>query len=175
MHFSTIFLSLLVTTSSAIQINVDKRGNWFTDSQAVIQDDSLKVPGENPLYFCSKPDDDILQIKKVDLDPNPPKAGKTLSIKASGNLTEEIEEGAKIHVQVKYGLITLINQEYKLCDQVGEIDLECPLEKGDLTLSKEVDLPKEIPPGKFTVLADVFTKDGDKITCLTATITFPRG
>jgi hypothetical protein len=38
------------------------------------QDDSLKVPGENPLYFCSKPDKDILVIEGVDLDPNPPAA-----------------------------------------------------------------------------------------------------
>lgn len=28
--------------------------------------------------------------------------------------------------------------------------------------------------GKYTVLADVFTKDNDKITCLTATIQFHR-
>jgi hypothetical protein len=32
-----------------------------------------KVPGDNPLYFCADPADYILQIEKVDLDPNPPK------------------------------------------------------------------------------------------------------
>jgi len=110
----------------------------------------------------------------VDLSPNPPEAGKTLTIKAKGTLNEAIEEGAKVHLQVKYGLITLINQEADLCEQVKNVDLECPLDKGKLELTKDVDLPKEIPPGNYQVLADVFTKDGDKITCLTAKIAFHR-
>ena len=41
-------------------------------------------------------------------------------------------------------------------------------------MTKEVDLPKQIPPGKYTVLADVFTKDGEKITCLTAHVWFNK-
>lgn len=73
-------------------------------------------------------------------------SGKGLSISAKGNLTEAIEEGAKVHIQVKYGLITLINQETDLCEQVGQVDLECPLKKGELELTKDVDLPREIPP-----------------------------
>jgi len=39
---------------------------------------------------------------------------------------------------------------------------------------KQVDLPKQIPPGKYTVLADVFTVDGAKITCLTAQVWFNK-
>ena len=39
---------------------------------------------------------------------------------------------------------------------VGEVDLECPLKKDDeVTLTKDVELPNEIPPGKYTVTADV--------------------
>lgn len=41
-------------------------------SQAVIQE-QYKVPGDNPLYFCGDPADDLLKIEKVDLSPNPPK------------------------------------------------------------------------------------------------------
>ena len=32
------------------------------------------VPGENPLEFCENTEDYILEIQKVDLDPNPPTA-----------------------------------------------------------------------------------------------------
>lgn len=119
-------------------------------------------------------------------------SGTTLSIKAKGNLKQDVEEGAKVHLQVKYGLITLINQETDLCEQIKNVDLECPLKKGDMSFTKDVDLPKEIPPvrcaqsmvnlyisnifqGRYTVLADVFTKDGDKITCLKAQVAFSRG
>ncbi|KAF2235646.1 putative phosphatidylglycerol/phosphatidylinositol transfer protein [Viridothelium virens] len=170
MKFATAFFALLSFTSAA-------RASWLDGGNqvTVTDDEDLSVPGDNPLLFCSKADDDILTIKQVDLDPNPPAPGKTLSITAQGTLNEDIEEGAKVHLQVKYGLITLINQEANLCDYVKEVDLSCPLKKGDLELGKQVDLPKQVPPGKYTVLADVFTKDGDKITCLTATVTFHRG
>jgi hypothetical protein len=30
------------------------------------------VPGKNPLKHCDKTDEDILDLKKVDLSPNPP-------------------------------------------------------------------------------------------------------
>ena len=79
-----------------------------------------------------------------------------------------------MHLTVKYGLITIIRQTANLCDTVKNVDLECPIKKGDIKLTKEVDLPKEIPPGKYTVLADVRTKDDDRITCLTATVQFSR-
>ena len=101
-------------------------------------------------------------------------SGKNLSITATGTLHDRVEPGAKVHIQVKYGLITLINQEADLCDQVKNVDLKCPLEKGKTTLTKEVDLPRQIPPGKYTVLADVFTEKGEKITCLTAHVWFNK-
>jgi hypothetical protein len=49
-------------------------------------------------------------------------------------------------LQVKYGLITLINQQADGCDTIGKADLECPLDKGEMTLTKDVDIPREIPP-----------------------------
>ena len=48
-------------------------------------------------------------------------------------------------MQVKYGLIRLISTKADLCEQVKNVDLECPIEAGDLTLTKTVELPKEIP------------------------------
>lgn len=49
------------------------QSSWLDGKQVAINDgENVKVPGENPLTFCSKPDDDILTIKQVDLDPNPP-------------------------------------------------------------------------------------------------------
>jgi hypothetical protein len=72
-------------------------------------------------------------------------SGKKLTIKATGDFKEKIE-GGKMHLQVKYGLITLINQDADLCDTVGKADLKCPLDKGEMTLTKDVDLPSQIPP-----------------------------
>jgi hypothetical protein len=170
MRLEALLLSLL-SIASFTTANLQDQFRLRLNPQ---QDESLSVPGKNPLYFCANPEDDILVINKVDLDPNPPSAGKTLNISAKGTLKEKIEEGAKVHLQVKYGLITLINQEADLCEYVSNVDLQCPLEEGETELTKSVDLPREIPPGKYTVLADVKTKDDEKITCLTAQIWFNK-
>ncbi|KAF2996729.1 Phosphatidylglycerol/phosphatidylinositol transfer protein [Curvularia kusanoi] len=170
MQLTTLLLAGLGAASVSA---VPSMGASWVPNQVTVKEE-FKVPGDNPLYFCADPADYILQIEKVDLDPNPPKPGEKLSIKASGDFKEEVGEGSKMHLQVKYGLITLINQERDACDTIEQADLKCPLKKGELSLTKDVDLPREIPPGTYTVLADVYTEDGDKITCLTAKIAFHR-
>jgi hypothetical protein len=73
-----------------------------------------------------------------------------------------VEEGAYINLQVKYGLIRLVNTKADLCEQIKNVDLECPLKKGKAILTKTVDLPKEIPP----VLMPQYRVLGIKSRCL---------
>jgi hypothetical protein len=80
--------------------------------------------------------------------------GQTLSIEAVGTLLEDVEEGAKVILQVKYGLIRLVNTEADLCEQVSNVDLSCPIKKGKTTIKKDVELPKEIPPVRYSPLGD---------------------
>jgi hypothetical protein len=126
------------------------------------------VNGNNPLTYCADPSDYSLDIHTVDLTPNPPLPGQTLTIEAAGTLRERIEKGATVLLEVKYGLITLIRQTADLCEQIENVDLHCPLEKGDMVLKKQVELPKQIPPGKYSVHADVYNNDGVQVTCLEA-------
>lgn len=72
-------------------------------------------------------------------------SGKTLTIKAAGNFTAEVVEGAYINLSVKYGLITLLRQQADLCEQMKNVDEECPLD-GQKVLTKDVELPSRIPP-----------------------------
>ncbi|KAL8709298.1 MAG: hypothetical protein Q9220_005891 [cf. Caloplaca sp. 1 TL-2023] len=143
----------------------------FGASQHALVDDATHVPGDNPLIFCADPSDYILTIDNVDLDPNPPEKGKSLHIKAKGNFTQTVDKDAYINLSVKYGLITLVNTKADLCEQMKEVDETCPL-NGAKEFTKEVSLPKEIPPGKYTVLADAYTKDDEKVTCLKAVVQF---
>ncbi|KAI9720240.1 MAG: hypothetical protein M1812_003058 [Candelaria pacifica] len=163
---STLFLSSFATVSSLTFF-----GN--THDQDILEAHN-KVPGDNPLTYCSAPNDYVLAIDHVNLTPNPPKAGKNLTIEATGTLSEDIEDGAYVLLIVKYGFITLINQKAELCEQIKNVDLECPLRKGLTTLTKEVPLPIEIPPGKYSVHADAYTNDDKRITCLDAEVHFSR-
>merc|ERR1712000_77795 len=130
---ATMKLTTALTTLAAATLVSST--SLFGESQNVIatDDDKLSVPGKNPLNYCADPKDYILTIDHVDLDPNPPKPGEKLTISADGTLSEQIEPGATVFLQVKYGLITLIKQEADLCDNLPKIDIECLLLK-ELTI-----------------------------------------
>lgn len=166
MRVTITLLPLLLTS-----VVTSKSLSLFGSSQTILDDESRSVPGKNPLHFCQNTGDYSLVIQNVDLTPNPPKAGNKLVIEARGTFTEEVHEGAYINLRLKYGLITLINTTADLCEQMKEVDEECPLE-GAKVIKKEVDIPKEVPPGTYTVLADVYTIDNERITCLEATVQF---
>jgi hypothetical protein len=73
-------------------------------------------------------------------------SGKSLDITASGQVKQTIATGAYVQLTVKYGLIKLLSTTADLCEQLGNVDLSCPLEPGKMTLTKSVDLPSAIPP-----------------------------
>ena len=73
-------------------------------------------------------------------------SGQKLTIEASGSLKEKVEKGAYVALQVKYGLIRLVSTKADLCEQVSNVAMDCPIEKGKIVITKDVDLPKEIPP-----------------------------
>lgn len=74
MKITTLLPSLLILAS----YSVSAAGNPFSSSrgQPSIYDSKpdLSVPGDNPLFFCAKPDNHTLTITHVDLSPNPPMA-----------------------------------------------------------------------------------------------------
>ncbi|KIY01006.1 uncharacterized protein Z520_03672 [Fonsecaea multimorphosa CBS 102226] len=169
MKVSAILLSLLTAASA-----VSSRSLFGAQNALVDEEPKFSVPGKNPLNFCADPKDYILTVDYVDLSPNPPLPGQKLTITANGTFSKDIEPGATVFLQVKYGLITLIKQEADLCDNLPKIDITCPVKEGVMTLKKEVDIPKQVPPGKYTVLADVNTVDKEKISCMESTVFFSR-
>ncbi|KAK2877816.1 hypothetical protein FQN49_001157 [Arthroderma sp. PD_2] len=167
---STALLALLL---SPLALSAPSSPFFDIPSQIPITTEGeIRVPGVNPLTYCVDPSANILTIERVDLSPNPPVPGKPLEIKASGIFSKQVDKGAKVQLQVKYGFLQLINQQMDLCEQTGNVGLECPLEKGKMVFSKSVDIPAEVPPGKYTVKADVMTADEEPVTCLEAAVTF---
>ena len=109
--------------------------------------DSTKVPGKSPVEICSlSPSDDLVNITYINLTPNPPLAGQNLTIEAMGYLKTDVEEGAYANFEVKYGFIKLLSGTADLCEKAAEVDLECPVKKGQVKIQKVVELPAQIPP-----------------------------
>ncbi|KFY15500.1 hypothetical protein V492_01948 [Pseudogymnoascus sp. VKM F-4246] len=154
-------------------VAVDALAIWGDKQSLLLDDAEKKIPGVSPLEHCSAEfANDILTLEHVNLNPNPPLAGKTLTIEAVGTFKEDIDDGAYVVLQVKYGLIKLLSTTADLCEQIKEVDMACPIKAGETKITKEVDLPAQIPPGKYTVTADVFTADDRQITCLSASVYF---
>ncbi|KAI0447541.1 phosphatidylinositol transfer protein [Xylaria telfairii] len=152
--------------------NLVSAGSWFGTGDVSVND-AQKVPGDSPLQFCDKDhQEDTVLIEKVDLSPNPPEPGSELVITAKGIISKRIDNGSYVKLVVKYGLIRLISTTADLCEQVENVDLKCPIEEGVLSITKSVDIPKEVPPGTYNVFADVYNPDDTPMTCLQATVTF---
>lgn len=62
-------LSLLTLFLSCVAVSTTL--SLFGSDQQVLDED-LAVPGDNPLFYCQKTEEDILRIDYVDLTPNPP-------------------------------------------------------------------------------------------------------
>lgn len=168
MKVSAVVAPLLLSAAALTDAFSIHRGSK-QDALVTIQDDALKVPGDSPLEHCSAgfEEHDILILESVDLSPNPPLAyvlppacllrlikhltdpqhsGQTLSIKATGTLKQDVAAGAYANIIVKYGVITLLRTTIDLCEEIQKVDLKCPLKAGEMTLTKDVELPNKIPP-----------------------------
>lgn len=140
--------------------------------EASVTGDNQDIPGDSPIELCQASDEQLIEIDSIILDPNPPEPGTNLTISAAGTLKAAITEGAYVDVVVNYGFIQLIRQRYDLCEVLGQADLECPLDKGYLELTREVAIPDAIPPGLYSVSAQAFTNEDELLTCLHGEVTF---
>ncbi|KAF9329201.1 Phosphatidylglycerol/phosphatidylinositol transfer protein [Podila minutissima] len=122
---------------------------------------------------CNADENYLLDIKYINISPDPPARGQNLTIDAMGILAKDVVEGAKIDVLVKLGLVKLLQKQLDFCEEAAKVDKNCPLQAGEQYLQHTVELPKEIPPGKFTATVKVKNPDGEEISCLTAIVVFP--
>ena len=53
--------------------------------------------------------------------------------------------------------LTLLKKDFDLCDNAEAIGEQCPLHKGFWNISQEVELPKQIPTGKYRVAMQAYT------------------
>ncbi|ODV92586.1 hypothetical protein CANCADRAFT_14931, partial [Tortispora caseinolytica NRRL Y-17796] len=130
------------------------------------------IPGDSPVLLCDAQSKQILDVQLLNVLPNPPEAGKNITVEAYGTLSQTIEKGAYVELNVRYGMIQLIKQTVDLCDELKHVDKKCPIEKGPVSFLKEIALPDAIPPGIYSVVAQAYTYDDQEIACVTATVKF---
>ncbi|RUP49163.1 ML domain-containing protein [Jimgerdemannia flammicorona] len=163
----TLLLSLLAVLSLAVLVRAASfPGGLFGLDPGSSDSATINTCGDEK---------DILIVKHINIDPDPPLKGKPLTIDAAGFLKERVVQGSMVDVIVKYSAIKLLQKSFDLCEQAKQVNKTCPIEEGEFTLVHTVDLPKDIPPGKYTVLAKARTGvEGDdrQITCITGVVIF---
>lgn len=131
------------------------------------------VPGGSPINQCDVTEPQLLDLQSVVITPNPPVRGENLTFIAKGMLKEDVVDGAYVNVEVRYGFIKLIDQTFDLCEEIKKVNMTCPISKGEQVIVKEVEIPNEVPPGRYSVVARAYTTNDDFLTCLSAAVEFP--
>lgn len=185
----SLTLNLIVQPPGSSSVRVqglsfkDSKKNLFqSDSIASLSNQFMKnlnqqFPStQTVLVFedCGQPGDAIT-IESFEVDPNPPKPGHKVTIRASGTAHELIEEGAYADVTVKLGsYIKLLQKRFDICEELSKanVTLQCPIQPGYYEIEQEIELPKEIPRAKYNVAARAYTQDDEDMACANVVLDF---
>ncbi|KAL1917658.1 uncharacterized protein VTP21DRAFT_4051 [Calcarisporiella thermophila] len=115
---------------------------------------------------------DIFKFESASITPNPPREGEEVTLKTKGTLSEQVEVGATIEVEIKYGPIVVKRLKNDFCEELKKANKTCPLAKGPQELIVSTQLPNDIPSGTYTLTGKIATKDKRPIACLTGTAEF---
>ena len=111
---------------------------------------------------CTTPTD-MASIVSLTLTPDPPEKGKALMVAVDINFKEEVT-GGTAQITVKFGVITVLNKSYALCDIVKKEGKTCPIPAGDA----KVQVTENIPSisGHFTGKMVAKDENGKELLCL---------
>jgi len=104
-----------------------------------------------------------------------PPLGLADNVTVTGTLSEPIVEGAYAVVQVKYGLIRLINTKEDMAEAVERAGGSLPIPAGATTFTADwfaLDLDPA-PPGTYTTFIDAYNVDNQPIYLCEGVQTFP--
>ncbi|KAI0035671.1 ML domain-containing protein [Vararia minispora EC-137] len=117
---------------------------------------------------------DLVQLTSVSMTPEPPKAGQNQTVAVKANILNVIEEGAYAVVEVKFGVIRILNRTFDICDEArrANASIQCPVLPGYYEIEQTVALPRGIPPSKFKASIRGYSVLDEDLLCGVATVDF---
>ncbi|KAI5453492.1 Phosphatidylglycerol/phosphatidylinositol transfer protein [Naganishia albida] len=143
---------------------------------AVVEDDGMKTTASWSWTDCGLATDAV-QIKEINVNPDPPSPGKNLTVNVKAEVLKTVEEGAWAHVVVKLGLIKLLQKDFDICEEARNANatVQCPIQPGSYDVNQTVELPREIPRAKFAVNVQAYDKDDEDLACVNLFVDFLPG
>ncbi|THH04893.1 hypothetical protein EW145_g5194 [Phellinidium pouzarii] len=138
-----------------------------------LEDTPMKSMGNWEWTDCGEPSDPI-ELKSIEVSPDPPKPGEDMTVKVTAIVKERIEEGAYADVLVKIGVVKLLQKRFDMCEEArnAETDVQCPVDEDEYVVEQTVTLPKEIPRAKFVVQVRGYTADDENLACVDLSVDF---
>jgi hypothetical protein len=96
---------------------------------------------------CGGPDD-LLQLRALEYSPSTPRKGQMLNVTVTGALGGVIDQGSKVFLFVKWGLVRIPVPPQDVCKElmnVPDTKIRCPLPPGDMSVKQSFFLPSQIP------------------------------
>ena len=124
---------------------------------------------------------DPLQTYSIECTPDPPAPGKDLKVVIKAAVTDEIAQGAYADVVVKLGLVKLLQKRFDLFEELrnrpewsltADSGGGAPLRKGDVVITFDGRLPREIPRAKFTIDVRAYTADEEDLAAVKLNVAF---
>jgi hypothetical protein len=160
-----IYLSKSVSQSGG-QCGLLMAASYPTKAAAV--EETAAAPVGDIWTSCAKKGDKLTNLA-VKITPDPPVKGKSVTIAASGTLSETVSSGT-IDLVIKVLGIPVINKKIDLCTASKKVT--CPIPAGPLSLDVTQAIPSAIPSGQYTGEVTVTDQSGAEITCVDLKLNF---
>lgn len=163
-----LYLFLTLTLANALVLF----GSEVFNSYGYFGLETEDIPGGSSFKHCDISNEQKLRLNYLKFTPSSPRRGTNLTIEASGFLDDEIDKGAYVKLSIRVGYIKLFSITINLCSEFkkNNFELQCPIESGNYNLTTVVEIPKQVPYGKYTVSARAYNYDDSEITCLTGEV-----
>lgn len=111
--------------------------------------------------------DDLFALRSFTLSPDPPRRSRMLSVRVAGDLATALT-GGTLNYTVTFGIIPIVQDSLSLCEALAlEPKIpQCPLRSGEWDVRHEVEMPREVPFGRYNVRAAAWDLEGRQIFCV---------
>jgi len=100
--------------------------------------------------------------------------GKPIEVALEGTLEEQVGEGTWAEITVQYRHIQLLQASFDVCEELegfpDQNELKCPIQKGPVSTRQKVDIPKDIPKGRYDIKVKGLDQKKKELICIIMSI-----
>lgn len=159
MSFHMIRSFLIILSISFLKI-FHCKNDFFTNKNFPLPYSSKYFASSDGLIRVARPvswidcgnSDDLFRLDSLILSPDPPKRSAPLTVHLKGQLKETLTEGV-VNYAIRFGGFTLATGSLDGCPSLEKESTlpHCPVEKGIIDVTHTVQIPWQIPPGRYFI------------------------